>query len=294
MRFPSRKVPVFEPMRMAKGTRCPYALDSNTIPFHASASKAPIWTSEKSGATCAARDNGRSRARKIARCSHRAPRRRSRCSYRRSPVPSWVIAHVIPRERPVDLLASFICRSACSDEVTFFRTFRGGGRLWFNGTANDNEPAIRGGLLGRNSLPDKWILRDFCLPASFWHAEWFRPLAVTLGTPAWNGYSRSGSEHYRDGYIATACCRVSSESVGLAYYALYTLSLIRLGAQFTGAALVAGSAAFSAMWGASGVWSVRRWPAAQCSYRAYGLPAMLAGLFALPALAIAVSAERWR
>jgi hypothetical protein len=48
----------------------------------------------------------------------------------------------------------------------------------------DNEPDHKGWLrlLGRNSLPDKWILRDFCLPASFWHAEWFRPLAVTLGT----------------------------------------------------------------------------------------------------------------
>src|SRR5438045_3841056 len=117
MRVPSRKVPVFEPMRMAKGTRCPYALDSNTIPFHASASYAPIWTSEKSCATCATRDNGRSRARKIAACSHRAPRRRTRCLYRRSPVPSWliarVIARVIARERlPVDLLASFICLSA--------------------------------------------------------------------------------------------------------------------------------------------------------------------------------------
>src|SRR5204863_9891986 len=111
--FPSRKVPVFEPMRMAKGTRCPYALDSNTIPFHASASYAPIWTSEKSRATCATRDNGRSRARKIAACSHRAPRRRTRCLYRRSPVPSWLIAPVIARERlPVDLLASFICGSA--------------------------------------------------------------------------------------------------------------------------------------------------------------------------------------
>src|SRR5207253_4682544 len=115
MRFPSRKVPVFEPVRMAKGTRCPYALDSNTIPFHASASYAPIWTSEKSCATCAARDcaardNGRSRATKIAGCSLRAPRRRTRCLYRRSPVPSWLIARVIARERlAVDLSASFIC-----------------------------------------------------------------------------------------------------------------------------------------------------------------------------------------
>src|SRR2546430_414893 len=109
MRFPSRKVPAFEPMRIAKGTRCPYALDSNTIPFHASASKAPIWTSENFCATCAARDNGRNRARKIAGCSHRAPRRRTRCLYRRSPVPSWLVA----RERlPVDLLASFIRGSA--------------------------------------------------------------------------------------------------------------------------------------------------------------------------------------
>ena len=34
-------------------------------------------------------------------------------------MPSWRIAYVIPRERlPVDLSASFICRSACSDEVT--------------------------------------------------------------------------------------------------------------------------------------------------------------------------------
>ena len=118
MRFPSRKVPLFEPMRMAKGTRCPYVLDSNTIPFHASASKAPICTSEESCATCAARDNGRSRARKIAGCSHRAPRRRTRCLYRRSPVPWWLIARVIARERlPVDLLASFICGSAHFEAV---------------------------------------------------------------------------------------------------------------------------------------------------------------------------------
>src|SRR3977135_385456 len=113
MLVPARKVPVFEPMRMAKGTRCPYALASNTIPFHASASKAPICTSEKSCATCAGSDNGRSRARKIAGCSHRAPRRRTRCLYRRSPVPSWLLARVIARERlPVGLLASFICGSA--------------------------------------------------------------------------------------------------------------------------------------------------------------------------------------
>ena len=154
MRLPSRKVPVFEPMRMAKGTRSPCALDSNTIPFHASASNAPIWTSENSCATCAARDSGKSRARKIAGCSHRAPGRRTRCLYRRTPVPSCLIARVIARERlPVDLLASFICGSA------HFEAVADSGSMELPRTTNQT---IRGGLLGRNSLPDKWILQGEC------------------------------------------------------------------------------------------------------------------------------------
>ena len=118
MRFPSRKVPVFEPMRIAKGTRCPYALESNTIPFHASASNAPTWTSENSCDTCAASDSGKSRARKIAGCSHRAPRRRTRCLCPRPPVSSWLIARVCARGRlPVDFLASFICGPAHFEAV---------------------------------------------------------------------------------------------------------------------------------------------------------------------------------
>jgi predicted MFS family arabinose efflux permease len=81
---------------------------------------------------------------------------------------------------------------------------------------------------------------------------------------------------------------------GGAYYAIYTLSLVRLGERFTGSALVAGNAAFAAMWGVGGLLGTPLIGGAMQLWGPIGLPATLAGLFALLALAITVSSERWR
>lgn len=66
---------------------------------------------------------------------------------------------------------------------------------------------------------------------------------------------------------------------------------MRLGERFTGAALIAGNPAFAAMWG--GLMGTPLIGGAMQLWGLIGLPAMLAGLFALLALTITVSSERW-
>ena len=68
---------------------------------------------------------------------------------------------------------------------------------------------------------------------------------------------------------------------GGAYYAIYTLSLVRLGERFRGAALVAGNAAFAAMWGAGGLVGTPIIGAAMQAWGPIGLSVVLTGLFIL-------------
>jgi MFS family permease len=81
---------------------------------------------------------------------------------------------------------------------------------------------------------------------------------------------------------------------GGTYYAIYTLSLVRLGERFTGSVLVAGNAAFAAMWGVGGLLGQPLIGGAMQLWGPVGLPAVLVGLFTLLALVAAVSSERWR
>lgn len=78
---------------------------------------------------------------------------------------------------------------------------------------------------------------------------------------------------------------------GGAYYAIYTLSLVRLGERFRGAALVAGNAAFAAMWGAGGLVGTPVIGAAMQLWGPVGLSAVLAGLFILLAVATLLISE---
>ena len=75
---------------------------------------------------------------------------------------------------------------------------------------------------------------------------------------------------------------------GGAYYAIYTLSLVRLGERFKGAALIAGNAAFAAMWGVGGLIGAPAVGAAMQLWGPAGLSVVLTGLFV--ALAIATLA----
>jgi MFS family permease len=79
---------------------------------------------------------------------------------------------------------------------------------------------------------------------------------------------------------------------GGAYYAIYTLSLVQLGERFRGAALVAGNAAFAAMWGAGGLVGTPMIGAAMQFWGPNGLAIVLAGLFVLLAIATLVVSER--
>ena len=71
---------------------------------------------------------------------------------------------------------------------------------------------------------------------------------------------------------------------GGAYYALYVLSLIRLGERFSGAALVAGNSAMGAMWGAGGIVGPPLLGGAMSFFGPNGLPVVLAVLFVAIAL----------
>jgi MFS family permease len=78
---------------------------------------------------------------------------------------------------------------------------------------------------------------------------------------------------------------------GGAYYAIYTLSLVRLGERFRGAALIAGNAAFSAMWGAGGLVGTPIIGAAMQIWGPIGLPVVLTGLFIVLAMVTLLISE---
>lgn len=76
---------------------------------------------------------------------------------------------------------------------------------------------------------------------------------------------------------------------GGAYYALHVLSLVRLGERFSGAALVAGNSAMSAMWGVGGIAGPPLLGGAMSAFGPNGLPVVLAALFAVLAFVLAWS-----
>jgi predicted MFS family arabinose efflux permease len=78
---------------------------------------------------------------------------------------------------------------------------------------------------------------------------------------------------------------------GGAYYAIYTLSLVRLGERFRGAALIAGNAAFAAMWGAGGLFGTPLIGAAMQAWGPVGLSVVITGLFMLLAMITLVVSE---
>jgi MFS family permease len=79
---------------------------------------------------------------------------------------------------------------------------------------------------------------------------------------------------------------------GGGYFAIYTLSLVRLGERFKGSALAAGNAAFAAMWGLGGVVGTPLAGGAMQLLGPIGLPIVVAGIFTLLAAAILLS-SRW-
>lgn len=79
---------------------------------------------------------------------------------------------------------------------------------------------------------------------------------------------------------------------GGAYYALYVLSLIRLGELFKGSALVAGNAAFGAMWGVGGIAGPAALGAVMSGVGPVGFPLTFALVFGAVALAVALLGNR--
>jgi MFS family permease len=78
---------------------------------------------------------------------------------------------------------------------------------------------------------------------------------------------------------------------GGGYFAIYTLSLVRLGERFKGSALAAGNAAFAAMWGLGGLVGTPLAGGAMQLMGPTGLPIVVAGIFALLAGAIMISSK---
>jgi len=78
---------------------------------------------------------------------------------------------------------------------------------------------------------------------------------------------------------------------GGGYFAIYTLSLVRLGERFKGSALAAGNAAFAAMWGLGGLVGTPLAGGAMQLMGPTGLPIVVAGIFALLAGAILISSK---
>ena len=78
---------------------------------------------------------------------------------------------------------------------------------------------------------------------------------------------------------------------GGAYYAIYTLSLVRLGERFRGAALIAGNAAFAAMWGAGGLVGTPTIGAAMQHWGPIGLSIVIASLFIVLAMTTLLVSE---
>lgn len=79
---------------------------------------------------------------------------------------------------------------------------------------------------------------------------------------------------------------------GGAYFAIYTLSLVRLGERFKGSALATGNAAFAAMWGLGGLMGMPLTGAAMQLWGPVGFPVTVAALFALLAAAL-IASSRW-
>jgi MFS family permease len=78
---------------------------------------------------------------------------------------------------------------------------------------------------------------------------------------------------------------------GGGYFAIYTLSLVRLGERFKGSALAAGNAAFAAMWGLGGLVGAPLAGGAMQLWGPIGLPITIAGIFVLLAGAIMISSK---
>jgi MFS family permease len=78
---------------------------------------------------------------------------------------------------------------------------------------------------------------------------------------------------------------------GGGYFAIYTLSLVRLGERFKGSALAAGNAAFAAMWGLGGLVGTPLAGGAMQLWGPIGLPITIAGIFVLLAGAIMLSSK---
>jgi MFS family permease len=81
---------------------------------------------------------------------------------------------------------------------------------------------------------------------------------------------------------------------GGVYYAIYMLALVRLGEQFSGMTLVAGNAAFAAMWGVGGIAGSSVVGGAMSVLGSIGFPLVFALTFGVIAVAIAVLAVRER
>jgi len=76
---------------------------------------------------------------------------------------------------------------------------------------------------------------------------------------------------------------------GGAYYGIYTLSLVRLGECYSGGLLVAGSAAFGAMWGIGGVIGPPLIGGAMNILGPAGLPLAIAAVYAAIAVGVGIS-----
>jgi predicted MFS family arabinose efflux permease len=76
------------------------------------------------------------------------------------------------------------------------------------------------------------------------------------------------------------------------YYAVYTLTLVRLGEQFSGAALVAGNAACGAAWGIGGIFGAPVAGAAMGWIGTVGFPVSMAVVFGTLSVVLTVTAKR--
>ncbi len=79
---------------------------------------------------------------------------------------------------------------------------------------------------------------------------------------------------------------------GAAAFGIYTMAMSELGDRFTGSRLLAGSAAFAAMWGVGGIIGPPLTGQVMQSFGPEGLPLTLASIFG--ALAIFAAARRVR
>ena len=85
--------------------------------------------------------------------------------------------------------------------------------------------------------------------------------------------------------------RVITGRFGAKYSGVYTLSLVRLGQTYTGAALVAGNTAFGAMWGLGGIIGPAVVGSAMTAVGPLGFPLVLTLAFTSVAAAVALVAR---